>query len=151
MSQGFITHMAFEFPSGTNISIIDTIFNKVGVSNVKKSVANTGVTLRPRKGVAPRPVGGQIYVAADIHYPHPLLEIIQEIGATFGKSTVRTTNLTDYQAIVPGINTLTTSTAGDELAELFGRGFDPFSGGKRRRATRRRNKSRKTRKNRRRN
>ena len=150
MPHGFTTHMAFEFPGGTDMSTIHRIFRKDKVSNLKINVASTGVTLRARKGGVPRTVGGQIFVAADIYYPHPLLDIIQEIGWTFGKSAIKTTNITDYDAIIPGINTLTTSTAGDELADLFQKGFDPFSGGKRRRATRRRNKSRKTRKHRRR-
>jgi len=139
--QGYDVKMAYKFPQGTSISSLNALFNKPGVSNYSAKAASAGMGTR-RKAAT----GGQVYVTATIHYPHPLLDIEREIEShlgKFGQVNLRKKNLTDYDSVVntTGIQNLTTNTAVNDLAGLFDK---VGMGGKRRKArkTRKANKRR---------
>ena len=134
---GYDVKMAYKFPQGTSISSLNALFNKPGVSNYSAKVASIGMGTRRRAAT-----GGEVYVTATIHYPHPLLDIETEIQAhlgKFGKGSIQKKNLTDYDNT--GMQSLTINASVNDLAGLFG---NVKMGGKRRRArkTRKANKRR---------
>jgi hypothetical protein len=141
-TQGYDVKMAYKFPQGTSIESLNALFNKPGVSNYSAKASSTGIGTRRRAAT-----GGQVYVTATIHYPHPLLDIEREIEThlgKFGQVNLRKKNLTDYDSVVnnTGIQNLTTNTAVNDIAALFGN--VKMFGGKRRKArkTRKANKRR---------
>jgi hypothetical protein len=127
-AHGYDVKMAYKFPQGTSIQSLNALFNKPGVSNYSAKVASIGMGTRRRAAT-----GGEVYVTATIHYPHPLLDIETEIQAhlgKFGKGSVQKKNLTDYDNT--GMQSLTINTAVNDIAALFGN--VKMFGGKRRKA-----------------
>ena len=154
MASSHIAVIVFQFPNYIPEHDIRKIFTSNGVHDF--SIKGTQVSrVLPKRGsrTAEKHLGGATYVTAKVKYPHPLIDIKQDIQKQFGKKVVKEKDLTNIDDLLnTGISKVKISedvsvalervnvknANVDELENLFGK--TSMNGG-RRRKTRKSKKS----------
>jgi hypothetical protein len=121
-TSGMDSNMIFYFPLRVGSvtlpkEYLTSFFNRPGstILDIKPGIVK-GTKIKPYNPPPPPPVGARRstrlaaiikpdpqthwIVAAKIHYPHPMLEIKNDIKRYFGKNLIKETNLTNYNSII---------------------------------------------------